>query len=108
MRNREREAAWLKRLQRIGEWIEWLEQGENVKGLQGGRISEVRCKLNTGDQGETLVVVKAQDASGEWVGFVGARNLAEAFLTWRQKEGGRGLRWREDRSWADRYGADAE
>ena len=104
MRNVDKERDWAKRLQRIGEWVEHLEKGLHPGGLEDGRVKEVRALLNTRDMGDTLLVIKAHDEAGDWVAFVGGRNLAEALLTWRQREGAKGLKWKEDRPWGERQG----
>lgn len=99
MRNTDREAAWEKRVQRIGEWIEAIESGSGPKGLEDAKVVEVRCRLGAAGTGDTLLILKASGTAGEMVAFVGARNLAEAVLAWRQKESAGGLKWREDRPW---------
>lgn len=92
----------MKEMSRVGEWLEHVERTRRVEGLDKGVVLELRCRLNTGDEGDTLLTIKAQDETGKWVAFVGARNLVEAILTWRQKEGASGLKWRLDRPWSER------
>lgn len=102
VRQQDREQAWMKEMSRVGEWLEHVERTRRVEGLDKGVVLELRCRLNTGDEGDTLLTIKAQDETGKWVAFVGARNLVEAILTWRQKEGASGLKWRLDRPWSER------
>lgn len=102
MRNAKREAQESRRQERIGEFLEALEEGVGAKGLEGGAVTEVRMLLNKRDAGDTLFVVKASGAAGQFIAFVGARNVGEAVLTWRQKDTGNGLKWREDVPWGER------
>lgn len=101
MRDAEREAAYLKMTQRIGEFIVALEEGMGTKGLEGGRLTGVVVRMSTEERPECLVVVKAVVGEERWVAFVGALALDQALLMWRAKEKGRGLKWREDRPWGE-------
>lgn len=101
MRNAEKEAAWARRHQRAGEYLESLEEGQGPRGLGDGVVVEVRILTNAREQGDTLIVVKAREGERRFVAFVGARNIVEAVLAWRQKEAGSGLKWREDVPWGD-------
>lgn len=99
MRAAEREQQWMKRMCRIGEWVDSLEEGQGAQGLEEGRVIDIKILLNGRPSGDTLVVVRAQDKHGRWVGFVGARSAGEAMLAWRQKDAAAGLKWREDLPW---------
>lgn len=99
MRDVEEEAGQDRRQARIGEFVEAIERGRGLKGLPGGVVNEVRMLTNKREAGDALLVVKASAGGERWVAFVGARNVGEAMLTWRQKDRGKGLRWRKDKPW---------
>ena len=101
MRNQEREAAWAKRLVRAAEWLEAIEAGKGAKVLEDSTILEVRIKTSARPEGDTLMILKAAAGDQTYVAFVGARTIVEALLTWRQKEGAAGVKWREDRPWRE-------
>lgn len=102
MRDAEREARWLKRAQGIGEFLEATGEGRGAKGVEGGRVVRLTIRYPTGDNPEVLLVVKVQGKGGDFVGFVGGLDVGTAVLTWRAKDGGKGLKWREDRPWGER------
>ncbi len=99
MRMADREAAWEKRLVRIAEWLEASESGELGAGAEGVQVLEVRMLLNAREAGDTLLVLKGCRAGEPVVAFVGALNVGQAVLTWRQKTRAGKLKWREDRPW---------
>lgn len=101
MRSVDREQEWAKRLARVGEWVEAIEDGRGAEGLEGAEVQEVRIKLNTREEGDTLIVVKATDGVRDFVAFVGALTASEALLTWRKRSMTTGLRWREDKPWGE-------
>lgn len=104
MRQVEWERQWEKRMVRVGEFIATLGEDTLPKGLDGARLDAVTVKWEQPDRTNVLVVVKASTEDEKWVAFVGALTLMDAVLTWRSKEGGQGLRWREDRPWRPSQG----
>lgn len=101
MRKQAIEAAWQKRLVRVGEFLEAIEEGRGTEGLEDARVLEVRILTNQRDAGDTLLVIKAREGDQQYVAFVGARNVGEAILTWRQRAGKKGLKWRPDKPWGE-------
>lgn len=101
MRSVDREREWAKRLARVGEWVEALEEGRGAEGLEGAHMQELRIKLNTREEGDTLIIAKATDGVKDYVAFVGALTATEALLTWRKRSMTTGLRWREDQPWQE-------
>lgn len=84
--------------------MEAIGGGRGVQGLQEGVLRDVRFKLPQEDDPMVLMVVRAVDATGKKVAFVGAGDVCGAVLAWRKRDGGAGLRWREDRPWGERGG----
>lgn len=99
MRNVKAEQEWSKRMVRVAEMVAMLDDGKGAKALEGGHIDSVRVLLPGERRADVLLVVKASVGTAQWVGFVGAMNLATAMLTWRQKELARGIVFREDQPW---------
>lgn len=104
MRRQDDEEQLNRRNRRAGEWLAAIEFGMGVKGLVEGVLRDVRFKLPTEDDPMVLMVVRAWDASGDKVAFVGAGDVCAALLAWRKLDGGKGLRWREDRPWVPKPG----
>ncbi|MCK4627327.1 MAG: hypothetical protein KAV00_18590 [Phycisphaerae bacterium] len=104
MRNGELEQAWTKRVSAIGEFIEAVGNGRGTTGLPGGVVTRVTLRYPTEDRPEALVVVKVSAEDGDHVGFVGGLDIGTALLTWRAKDGVKGLKWREDRPWSGSSG----
>lgn len=101
VRNVERERAWDKRMVRIGLWIEALAYGSGTNGLPDGKLTGLTIRLPTGDRPETLIVIRACSGGQDYVAFCGALELSDALLTWRAKDGAKGVRWRVDEPWGD-------
>lgn len=104
MRNEERERTWDKRMQRIGQWIQALSSGRGTNGLPGGELTGLTVRLPTADRPETLIVIRAAALGKRYVAFCGALELSDALLTWRAKDGAKGVKWREDVPWEERGG----
>lgn len=102
MRNKEAEAAYLRRNERVGEFLGGLEHGRGVKGLEEGEITRVTILVPSRERPEALIAVKATTAAGKWVGFVGALTVSDAILMWRVRDERIGLKWREDIPWEQR------
>lgn len=102
MRKQELERAWEKRVQAIGEFVEALDNGRGCGGLEEGLITSVQAHLERPDEAGVLLVIKARTGQGKFISFVGGRTLAEAVLTWRQKDMARRMKWREDTPWSSR------
>lgn len=96
MRDGDRERDWMKRLARAAEFLEALEAGHIYQKREGFQIREVRILMNTRGAGDSLLVAKALEGDDKVVAFVGGRTVVEALLTWRQKEAGKGIKWRPD------------
>ena len=92
--------AWLnKRNRRAGEWLAAIEVGRGVTGLTEGTLRDVRFKLPREEDPMVLMIVRADDATGKRVAFVGAGSMVGALLAWRKLDVREGLRWREDKPW---------
>lgn len=76
-----------------------LEHGRGLQGLVGGDLIDVRFKMPQEEDPMVLMVVRATDATGRRVAFVGAGSVCGALLAWRKLDAGAGLRWREDKPW---------
>lgn len=101
MRSEELEQRWMKRVQRIGEFIESLGDGRGAKGVEGGVVDRITIRYPSREDPEAFVVVKVRAPGGKVVGFVGGLDVGAALLTWRAKDGAQGLKWREDRPWGE-------
>ena len=99
MRNAELEARWTRRLLRAGEFLESLDEGRGLTGLKDAVLDEVRMQYRGGVGGEVFLIVKAHTPAGEHVAFCGALGGIDAVLTWRGKDGKKGLKWRIDTPW---------
>lgn len=99
MRDATREQEWTKRVAAIGEFMESVGHGKGATGVRGGAVTGITIRCATVDRPEVLLIVKAMGEDGAVVGFVGALDLGTAILTWRARDGAKGLRWREDRPW---------
>lgn len=95
-RNSAREAQWMARCSRVGEWLEALDEGRGTEGVPAGVLTSIHVRMPTEDNPETLLVVKVEGSEGKVIGFVGAMGLAGAMLAWRAKDRTSGLKWRED------------
>lgn len=107
MRDADLEAAEAKRQRRVGEWLEAIHEGRGCTGLRGGVLREVRFKMPAVEDPMVLMVVKATDETGDSIAFVGAPTVSAALLAWRKRDGGAGLKWREDVPWSARRGRGA-
>lgn len=96
MRAVDREAAWQKSVQRLGEFMGSLEELVDQGTPPGTRMVGLTVRLSTEGRPETLIVLKASGEGGAWVAFVGALDLAQALHTWRAKVTARSIKWRED------------
>jgi hypothetical protein len=101
-RDSDREAAWTRRLASAGEWLDNLDRGRGVSGLESGQIRDIRIRLATEDDPGVLLIVRAFDANGAWVAFVGGLDVVTALLTWRSKDSAKGLKWNVDKPWSGR------
>lgn len=99
MRAQEDEARLDKRNRRAGEWLAALEVGRGLAGLTDGALWDIRFKLPQEEDPMVLMVVRATDAAGKRVAFMGAGTVVGALLAWRKLDGGAGLKWREDKPW---------
>lgn len=98
-RNQEQEQKWDRRNARAGEWLDSLLAGHGTEGLDEGEIHDIRVRFPTeGDPG-VLLIVRAHNAAGRWVAFVGGPDVVTALLIWRQKDSSSGLRWNVDKPW---------
>lgn len=104
MRNVDREQAYLKRLQAVGQLMEAVDNGRVCEGLEGGTLTGFTVKAPSTERPEVLVVVKARVGSEEYVAFVGALDLVTALLTWAARERTTGLKWRPNVPWEERRG----
>lgn len=102
MRAVDREAAWLKGIQRLGEFVESLgaDPGQGVP--EGTRLVGFNVKLATAEQPEVLIILKASGESGAYVAFAGGLTLPQALLGWRARHLADGVKWREDVPWSQR------
>lgn len=99
MRNVSAEQKWIKRLQASGALWEMVDNGGGCKGLEGGELVSVRVLLPSEKRADVLLVVKARRGAEDFVGFVGGPDTVTAFLMWRRKERGEGLRFRREKPW---------
>jgi len=94
-----REQQWMKRLAAVGEWLEAVENGHGTEGLHEASIRDIRIRLASESDPGVLIIVRAFDDRGKWVGFVGGLDACTALLTWRQKDRSGGLKWSVDKPW---------
>jgi len=87
---------------RAGEWLAAVAEGRGCQGLTGAQVTDIRVRFPTRENPETLLVVKARTANEKYIGFVGGLDVVQALLTWRAKDGGKGLKWRVDIPWSER------
>ena len=101
MRKATAEQKWLKRLERAGEVLAGVQEGYGAKAVAGATILEIRLLLRSPDRGDCLLIVKASSPEGRHVAFCGGPDPVTALLTWRAKEEGAGIKYREDRPWKE-------
>lgn len=99
MRDADGEKAWERRLTGASMCLEALTSGWGCKSLKNGKVSKITILLPSPERGECLLVVKAHSDDGDFVGFVGGLDVVTAMLMWKAKEGGQGLKYREDTPW---------
>lgn len=87
---------------RVGELLDAVANGMEPKGLDEATLTRINIRLPTRDSPESLIVVKAVSEQGRHIAFVGGLDVVQAMLTWRAKEAGPGLKWREDVPWSER------
>jgi hypothetical protein len=104
VRDVEREAIWDKRVRAVGEFIEAIGGGRGTTGLRGGSVTRITIRCPSREEPEALLVVKATGEDGDVVAFVGGLDVSTALLTWRAKDGSKGLKWRADKPWSEREG----
>lgn len=104
MRDVEREAAAERRSRRIGEFIESLSGDQDLRGLTKGRLVGFQVRMPAEEEPSALLIVRALAEEGRRIAFVGAFSVGDAILAWRAREGGKGMKWREDIPWAERQG----
>lgn len=102
VRNGQAEERLAKTNRRVGELFDGLAQGLVPKGLEKGQVTSVSLRLATEQHPEALCVIKATDAKGKHIAFVGGLDIVQALLTWRARETGPGLKWRDDVPWEQR------
>lgn len=96
MRAAEREAAWLKQMQRVGEQMASLEERRTQGVPEGAHLVGFSARLATKERPEALLVLRATGDAGKFVAFIGALTLEQAILVWRAKVQIGGVRWRKD------------
>lgn len=102
MRAVDREAVWLKAMQRIGEFVESLGQLP-VKGVpEDTELKGFNVRLPTEERPDALIVLKASGEGGAFVAFMGGLTLAQAILGWRAEHVAGKIRWRVDVPWGER------
>jgi hypothetical protein len=99
-RNTEREEAWLRSCQRIGEWFGAVDCGRGCSGLEGAELIDVRIKIGPSEDPGVLLVIRAEAMGQRFVAFVGGMDTSTALLTWRQQAMAGTMKWREDRPWS--------
>lgn len=104
MRDSQAEAQLGKANRRVGEFIKALTEGRGATGVDEGVVTRITIRLPTRDEPEVLLVVKASGTQGDFVGFVGGLDVAQALLVWSAKDQTKGLKWRVDVPWAERSG----
>ena len=102
MRAVDREAEWLKAMQRVGEFLSLCDNAGGIKGPGDATLTGFTARLPTEEKPETLLVLKASGGEGRFVSFVGGLTLTQALLTWRAKVMGGKVRWREDVPYGER------
>lgn len=102
MRNAGAEERLNRKNRRVGEFLDAIARGLEPRGLEGAQVVRINIRLATQLSPEALVVVKAVSENGRHIGFVGGLDIVQALLTWRAKEAGPGLRWREDVPYEER------
>lgn len=102
MRDAKKEAALQLRHERIGEFLEAVQEGRGAEGCEGGRVTGIRIRLPTEEDPSALVVVKVATETGSMIGFVGAYRVADAILAWRARCLAGTMKWREDVPWSER------
>ncbi|MCK4627303.1 MAG: hypothetical protein KAV00_18465 [Phycisphaerae bacterium] len=106
MRSAELEQAWTARMVRVAQAAEMPDQGAGCKALPGGVVTSIRIMCDGESRGDVLLVVKARMGGQAYVGFVGGLDVMTALLTWRKKELGAGLKFREEKPWGGRTGGE--
>ena len=102
MRDIDREAAQDKRCRRVGEFLEKMDNGLELVGLDGGVLTEVRLRLPTEEEPSTLLIVKGWDVNGRHIAFLGGFSVVAVLLAWRARRENKGMAWKEDVPWGER------
>lgn len=102
MRAIDREAQWLKSMQRLGEFIDSLDQQAGRGVPEGTELTAFNVRFPTEARPEALLVLKSSGEKGSYVAFVGGLTVTQALLAWRAKYEANKVRWREDVPWSER------
>lgn len=102
MRQVDAEARLAKIHRRVGELLDSVGERMPIKGLVNARITRINIRTQTETDPGVLLVIKATGEQGDHIAFVGGLDIIQALLSWRAKEAGPGLRWREDVPWTER------
>lgn len=102
MRAADREAEWLKSMQRVGEFLTLWDRPGGPGLPEGTELEGLSIKFPSGDRTDTLIILKASGDVGRFVGFMGGLTLTQALLTWRAKALKDVVKWREDVPFGER------